>query len=111
MALIISFLLGLLVGVVAMQLQRKTADTVRSKTPVAPQMNVEPLSVLKEAWLAALGGEKNVQQAQAIAATRVRVSLQDGNCLDEAALTQSGVQAVVPINAQVFHLIVGPQAV
>lgn len=119
MALVISFIVGLVLGVIGVQLTRKKPEAKQSvvsqpvvAAPVAPTVKAltKPASVLKDAWFVGLGGEHNVQQAEAIAATRVRVSLQDGTRLNESVLKKAGVLAVAPINAQVFHLIVGPQA-
>jgi phosphotransferase system IIB component len=44
---------------------------------------------------------------EALATTRWRVELDDGQRLDLAALSQAGVVAVMPLAANVFHLIVG----
>jgi phosphotransferase system IIB component len=116
MTLVISFLVGLVLGVIGMKMTRKAPEVAAAKTIVetvvvaAPRVAAKPASVVKDAWYAGLGGEDNVQQAEAIAATRVRVSLQDGRRLNESALKAAGVLAVAPISAQVFHLIVGPQA-
>ncbi len=114
MALVISFIVGLVLGVIGMVLTRKApaAPVVEKKAAalVSPKQPAKPASVVQEAWYEGLGGEHNVQQAAAIAATRVRVSLQDGSRLNESALRKAGVLAVAPINAQVFHLIIGPQA-
>lgn len=111
MAIFISFIVGLLLGVIGMKLTRKTSQAtpaaISQAAAPAAKVSAKPQSVLKDSWLAGLGGEQNVQQAEAIAATRVRVSLQDGTRLNESALKQAGVLAVAPINAQVFHLIVG----
>jgi PTS system glucose-specific IIC component len=55
----------------------------------------------------ALGGASNIKTLEALATTRWRVELQDGQRLDAAALKQAGVAAVMPVGANVFHLIVG----
>ena len=39
--------------------------------------------------------------------TRWRVELNDGQRLDAAALKRAGVAAVMPVGANVFHLIIG----
>lgn len=119
MGLVISFIVGLVLGVIGVKLTRKAPEAQQSvvtpaavASPVVPAAKAltKPASVLKDAWFVGLGGEHNVQEAEAIAATRVRVSLQDGTRLNESVLKKTGVLAVAPINAQVFHLIVGPQA-
>jgi PTS system glucose-specific IIC component len=55
----------------------------------------------------ALGGAGNIKTLEALATTRWRVELNDGQRLDAAALKQAGVVAVMPLAADVFHLIVG----
>lgn len=55
----------------------------------------------------ALGGAGNIKTLEALATTRWRVELDDGQRLDLAALSQAGVVAVMPLGADVFHLIVG----
>jgi PTS system glucose-specific IIC component len=55
----------------------------------------------------ALGGAANIKTLEALATTRWRVELQDGQRLDAAALKQAGVAAVMAVGANVFHLIVG----
>jgi PTS system glucose-specific IIC component len=55
----------------------------------------------------ALGGAANIKTLEALATTRWRVELQDGQRLDAAALKQAGVAAVMPVGTNVFHLIVG----
>ncbi|MBY0444212.1 MAG: glucose PTS transporter subunit EIIB, partial [Burkholderiales bacterium] len=60
---------------------------------------------------AALGGISNIRKLEAIAGTRLRVELADASRLDEAALKAAGVEGVMPQGDQVFHLIVGQQAI
>nr|WP_308418418.1 PTS transporter subunit EIIB [Iodobacter ciconiae] len=60
---------------------------------------------------AALGGVANISKLEAVAGTRLRVELADVSRLDEAALKAAGVEGVMPQGDQVFHLIVGEQAV
>jgi len=55
----------------------------------------------------ALGGAANIKTLEALATTRWRVEVNDGQRLDNAALKRAGVAAVMPIGANVFHLIVG----
>jgi PTS system glucose-specific IIC component len=55
----------------------------------------------------ALGGAANIKTLEAIAETRWRVELNDGQRLDAEALKRAGVAAVMPIGANLFHLIVG----
>ncbi|QLG89215.1 PTS transporter subunit EIIB [Chitinibacter bivalviorum] len=110
--MVIVFLAGLIIGVGVGMSMRKApaAQPVVQQAPVkAVAQTATSDSAVQAAWLPALGGAGNVKEAEAIAATRVRVTLLDGAKLNESALKQAGVQAVAAINAQVFHLIVGPK--
>jgi PTS system glucose-specific IIC component len=60
--------------------------------------------------LASLGGGGNVQQAEACAETRLRVTLKDAGQLDEAGLEQAGVQGIMRLEEGVMHLLVGLNA-
>jgi glucose PTS system EIICB or EIICBA component len=58
----------------------------------------------------ALGGTRNIASAEACALTRVRVTLVDPALVNEAALHQAGVAALMHLGGNVLHLIVGAQA-
>jgi len=62
------------------------------------------------AILASLGGSANVQQAEACAETRLRVTLADSSQFDEAGLEQAGVQGIMRLEESVMHLLVGLNA-
>jgi PTS system glucose-specific IIC component len=62
------------------------------------------------AILACLGGGGNVQQAEACAETRLRITLKDAGQLDEAGLEQAGVQGIMRLEQGVMHLLVGLNA-
>jgi PTS system glucose-specific IIC component len=62
------------------------------------------------AILACLGGGGNVQQAEACAETRLRITLKDASQLDEAGLEQAGVQGIMRLDQGVMHLLVGLNA-
>ncbi|MGS2742976.1 N-acetylglucosamine-specific PTS transporter subunit IIBC [Halomonas sp. LS-001] len=65
---------------------------------------------LVQRWMAALGGDANVQRLEAQAHTRLRVELADGARLDSAALEALGCRGVQALNGNTWHLIVGAQA-
>ena len=74
-----------------------------------PQAVVDPKADQKAAaWVAALGGKGNIKDMKACAVTRVRVKVGDIAKVDRAALESAGVEAVMPLADNVFHLIVGP---
>jgi len=60
--------------------------------------------------LSALGERVNVREVQAVAHTRLRVTLADPARFDEAAAKLAGVMAVMRAAPGVLHLIVGEQA-
>jgi PTS system glucose-specific IIC component len=62
------------------------------------------------ALLTALGGEANLRDVSTVAATRVRVQLEDAGKFDAAGARAAGVRAVMPLGDGVFHLIIGPAA-
>ena len=83
---------------------RYKADDLRPRVrdPQAPQMAAS--------ILASLGGAANVEQAEAAAQTRLRVTLVDASKLDEAALQDAGVQGVMHLPGGVLHLLLGLNA-
>ncbi|MCH4562635.1 N-acetylglucosamine-specific PTS transporter subunit IIBC [Halomonas sp. EGI 63088] len=61
-------------------------------------------------WLHALGGEANVREVAAVAATRLRLALRDAAALDEAALARLGAQGVQRLEGDVVHVLLGRHA-
>ncbi|WP_280567437.1 N-acetylglucosamine-specific PTS transporter subunit IIBC [Chromohalobacter sp. 296-RDG] len=61
-------------------------------------------------WLAALGGHGNVQEATAVAMTRLRLRLADAANLDEAALKTLGAQGIQRIDGGLVHVLLGERA-
>lgn len=90
-------------GAAAPRVQYK-ADALkpRARDPHAPDK--------ARAILASLGGAGNVQQAEAAAETRLRVTVAEVAKLDEAALTAAGVQGILRLPDNVLHLLVGLNA-
>jgi len=62
------------------------------------------------AWLTVLGGKSNVITVAACAQTRIRLTVKDNSTVDEASLKEKGVAAVVRIDDNLFHLLVGLNA-
>jgi len=63
-----------------------------------------------ESIAAALGGTQNIASAEAVALTRIRVKVINPALVNERALIQSGAAAVMRLDGNVLHLIVGPTA-
>lgn len=90
-------------GAAVAQVRYKADDLrPRARDPRAPEK--------ARAILASLGGSGNVQQAEACAETRLRVTLEDVGQLDEAGLDQAGVQGIMRLEGGVMHLLVGLNA-
>ncbi|MDW5377006.1 N-acetylglucosamine-specific PTS transporter subunit IIBC [Halomonas sp. HP20-15] len=64
----------------------------------------------RERWRTALGGNANIQEASAVAMTRLRLRLADVASLDEAALRTLGVQGIQRIDGGLVHVLLGAQA-
>ena len=62
------------------------------------------------AWLTALGGADNISKVESCAQTRLRLRLKDGKGVDEAALKEKGIGAVVHIDDTLIHLLAGLNA-
>ncbi len=87
---------------------RAPAPAPQVATPIAaPSAAVKAQAT---ALLRALGGEANLRDVSTVAATRVRVQLDDVGKFDAAGAHAAGVRAVMPLADGVFHLIVGPAA-
>ena len=63
-----------------------------------------------KAFGAALGGAGNIKALEAVALTRLRVSLADPGLMDAKALESAGVKAVMILPGQQRDLIVGLEA-
>ncbi|HTA16241.1 MAG TPA: glucose PTS transporter subunit EIIB, partial [bacterium] len=74
----------------------------------APRAPVDPAKAGR--ILNALGGKANVRKADAVAATRIRVTLKDASQLDAGGLERAGVQAVQDLGNGERDLIVGQDA-
>ncbi len=93
------------------------ADEVEMPSPVpAPATGV--VSKLRDSeaakkvatWIAALGGPGNIVRVDDCAATRVRVVIRDKSRLDEAALRAAGIDAVIRLPNETWHLLAGLNA-
>ncbi|MDQ7727116.1 N-acetylglucosamine-specific PTS transporter subunit IIBC [Halomonas sp. SpR8] len=85
--------------------QGNSSAEATSATDVAPIDSQDRL-----AWQQALGGERNVRSATAVASTRLRLELADAAALDEAALTSLGASGVQRLERGVIHVLIGERA-
>lgn len=77
------------------------ADEIRAAL-AAPQ-TAAPTGEKRE-WLAALGGEQNLRNAEVVAGTRLRLDLADASRIDEAALKALGAVGIMKVSASLVHL-------
>jgi glucose PTS system EIICB or EIICBA component len=82
-----------------------TPGTVSRAITVTPQHRTRAAAIA-----AALGGSDNIESVEAVAITRLRVSLRDAGRIDEQALERAGVAGVMRVADGLVHLIVGEDA-
>jgi PTS system glucose-specific IIC component len=79
--------------------------------PAALPLSVDASTrVAAEVMLESLGGPANIRSLDAVAHTRLRVTLADPSKFDEAEARRAGALAVMNIPPDVLHLIVGERA-
>ena len=94
------------------------ADEVEAPSPVQAAPAAGVVSKLRDpdaarkvaAWIAALGGVRNIERVDDCAETRLRVVVRDLAGVDENGLKSSGVDATVKLLGNVVHLLVGLNA-
>lgn len=87
------------------------AEPGPTNTVASPATAIEPLTPqTRQAWQQALGGERNVHSATAVASTRLRLELANASMLDETALTGLGARGVQRLPRGVIHVILDEQA-
>ena len=73
-----------------------------------PKIEADPAAREKaKAMLFALGGANNIRAIAPVALTRLRVEVIHADAIDEIALQAAGVKAIMRVQAQVLHLVVG----
>lgn len=89
------------------------ADSVADEIRLAlRQLEARPTQLPgdAQAWLAAFGGPANLQQIEAVAGTRLRLSVNDASRVDEAALKALGALGLQRISASLVHVLLGGDA-
>jgi PTS system glucose-specific IIC component len=82
-----------------------TPGTVSRAVAVTPQHRTRAAAIA-----AALGGMDNIESVEAVAITRLRVSLRDAGRIDERALDRAGVTGMMHVADGLVHVIVGEDA-
>ncbi len=80
----------------------KKAGKSKLLDPNAPQKVAQ--------WLTELGSIDNVSEVEVCAQTRLRVKVKDANMINKKALETLGVEAVLPIDNHLVHLLTGLNA-
>ena len=82
-----------------------TPGTVSRAVAVTPQHRTRAAAIA-----VALGGMDNIESVEAVAITRLRVSLRDGGRINERALDRAGVTGMMHVANGLVHVIVGEDA-
>jgi PTS system glucose-specific IIC component len=94
------------------------ADEVEGTSPVEtpppaglqPRLRDPDAPRKASAYIAALGGRANIVRVDACAETRLRLMVRDPHEVQEAALRAEGVAALVKLDGEILHLLVGLNA-
>jgi len=94
------------------------ADEVEAPSPVRASAAAEIVSKQRDpeaaskavAWITALGGTSNIERVDHCAETRLRIVLHDDAAMDESALRDKGIDAVVKLPNKTLHLLAGLNA-
>jgi PTS system glucose-specific IIC component len=79
-------------------------------TPTFP-VKPDPEAAQKaESMLVALGGRSNIDRADAVAMTRLRITVNNSDLVDEDAPKTAGVEGILRLPEGKLHLLVGPNA-
>ena len=73
--------------------------------PLTPELRARARAIV-----AALGGAKNIVQADLIALTRLRVELRNADHISDAELTKAGALGAWRVSPNIVHVIVGEDA-
>jgi PTS system N-acetylglucosamine-specific IIC component len=82
-------------------------------SPVAAAATTASAAITPEvlsALLSALGGRENIREIEAIASSRLRVSVANATAIDEPALRSLGLRGIARPTADHVHILVGPSA-
>ena len=94
------------------------ADEIEAPSPVHAPPAAGVISKLRDpdaarkvaTWLTALGGPSNIERVDACAETRLRVVVRDDTRINETALRNAGIDAVIRLAGRTLHLLAGLNA-
>ncbi|MEM6433368.1 MAG: glucose-specific PTS transporter subunit IIBC [Cyanobacteria bacterium P01_D01_bin.115] len=86
-------------------------ESMTSAAAALPVVQADPEAAVKaQKMMAALGSVNNIRMIDPVALTRLRVEVTDASQVDDVALADAGVQAVMRVEDLVLHLVVGLNA-
>ncbi len=91
------------------QISALSAKPVNAPKPSRTTAITSGTKLDAKAVLAALGGAGNLGSIKS-ASTRLVITLNDAEAMDEGALTQAGVRGVARLRGGLTHLVIGPDA-
>ena len=84
------------------------AEEIRTRLRTRPTTQVTP--AVLSALLSALGGRDNIREIEAVASSRLRVTVASSTSIDESALTALGLRGIARPSADRVHILIGPSA-
>jgi len=90
--------------------QDMPSDIAFEEQSITPKLRDSNAPEKVAEWLTALGGAANVSTVAACAQTRIRLRIKRNLPIDEASLKEKGVAAIVRIDDNLIHLLVGLNA-
>ncbi|HKP03774.1 MAG TPA: PTS glucose transporter subunit IIBC [Chthoniobacterales bacterium] len=90
----------------------EAASPVKAPAPAGFESKLRDLDAAGKAagYIAALGGKENIVRVDACAETRLRLVVHDEQKIDDAALKNGGIAAVVKLPDKTLHLLAGLNA-
>lgn len=86
-------------------------ESMAAPPPAMAAIAADPQAAAKaQQIIAALGGANNVRALDPIALTRLRIEIADPAQVNDAALSEAGVQAAMRVEDRILHLVVGLNA-
>ncbi|MEO1147315.1 MAG: glucose-specific PTS transporter subunit IIBC [Cyanobacteria bacterium J06638_22] len=98
-------------GPEADQVVAPIAEESMTVAATVPSVEADPAAAEKaQRMIAALGGANNIRIVDPVALTRLRVEITDAGAVNDDALKAAGIEAMMRVQEQVLHLVVGLNA-
>jgi len=86
----------------------QVADEIRTQLRTPSTTNITPAVIA--GLLSALGGRENIREIEAVASSRLRVTVANATAVDESAIRSLGLRGIARPTADRVHVLVGPSA-